>query len=154
MKTIGVSNPLSLIAIFASLAESIALGILPFSDHLTVGQRWVIILFAVSYPILMAGVFWWVLIYKHANLFSPEEHGRDRYSNNVLSYRNNQETDQFFEIWTEAHKNGRSDELNDRIKSVLNPYGIEEDAISFMLNPSNDDLHQEVMMYLKKEWKP
>jgi hypothetical protein len=152
MKGINVSNPLSLIAIFASLAESIALGILPFSEHLTSAQIWAIILFAVLYPFLMAGVFWWVLIYRHANLFSPEEHGRDRYSRNVLSYRDDQETNNFLNIWAQADESGRSEALNAKIRSFLEPYGIEEDAISFMLNPSNDDLHEEVMKYLNQEW--
>jgi len=153
VKNFSVNNPLSLIAIFASLAESIALGILPFSDHLTDGQIWVIVLFAVSYPILMAGAFWFVLIFKHANLFSPEEHGRDRYPNNVLKYNDDQETNAFLVILDKAKQNGRSGELIAKIQSFLEPYGIEDDTISFMLNPSNDDLHEQVMHFLKKEWK-
>ena len=153
MKGINVSNPLSLIAIFASLAESIALAILPFAKHLTSGQIWALVLFVVCYPMLMAGVFWWVLIYRHANLFSPEEHGRDRYSSNVLNYRDDYGTNHFLNIWAQAQDDGRTEELNAKIRAFLEPYGIQEDPISFMLNPSNDDLHEEVMLNLKQEWK-
>lgn len=152
MKGISVSNPLSLIAIFASLAESIALGILPFSEHLSSGQTWTIVIFAVTYPILMAGAFWWVLIYRHANLFSPEEHGRDQYSK-VLRYSDDRMTNRFLEVYDKALSAGRSDELNAKITEFFEPYAIEEDIVTFMLNPSNDDLHQEVMSYLEKEWK-
>lgn len=153
MKGVSVTNPLSLIAIFASLAESMALGILPFSVHLTCSQTWAIIIFAVAYPVLMAGIFWWVLIYKHANLFSPEEHGRDRYSDQVLSFKDDRDTNKFLEILTKADENGRFADLNALIKEFLEPYGIEDDILSFMLNPSNDDLHEEVMKHLEKEWK-
>jgi hypothetical protein len=153
VKGIAVSNPLSLIAVFASLAESIALAILPFAEHLSSAQKWAIILFTVLYPLLMAGTFWWVLIYRHANLFSPEEHGREHYPDNVLKYNNDRDTNGFFDIWSEADRNGRCAELNDKITEFMGHYGLEDDSISFMMNSSNGDLQKEVMAFLKKEWK-
>ena len=70
----------------------------------------------------MAGAFWWVLIHRRANLFSPEEHGRDRYSSTVLNYSDNHETDNFLNIWAKADEG-----------DVRTPKGAKASAIYYSL---------------------
>lgn len=154
MKGISVSNPLSLIAIFASLAESIALGILPFANHLTDNQIWAIIIFAVTFPTLMAGIFWWVLIFRHEHLFSPEEHGKDNYSENVLKLDNTRDSKQLLALREAAENDGKLTDFDAIIRSFLDQnYAYQGDVMTFIINPSNADLHKEVLKHVKRESK-
>jgi len=153
VKDFKVTNPLSLIAIFASLAESISLGILPLSSSLAVHQVDMIIKFAAIYPFFMGGMFWLVLIIAPENLFSPEEHkrGDEKYQKNVMKYKEDKETSEFLAISEKAKQDGREKDLYANIEAFLfDELGISAHPVTFMLDPANNSLHDKVIERLKE----
>jgi len=70
-----VNNPLSVIAIFASLAEAFATGALIF---LPVEMQRIFIYFVMAFPVVLVGLFFIVLVFKNENLYAPSDFQDER----------------------------------------------------------------------------
>lgn len=67
-------NPLGIIALFIFLIYSIASLILGVAaDALTVGQKWVFVVFLGFFPILVLGSFVWLVVNHSVKLYSPAD---------------------------------------------------------------------------------
>jgi len=74
MSKVAISNPLTLIAIFAGLAESAAIGALPFLESSIQSTFvWFVMLFPALLVILFFAVLWW----RSQNLYAPADYRED-----------------------------------------------------------------------------
>lgn len=74
MPKVSISNPLTLIAIFAGLAETTAVSVLPFLEpNIQSTFVWFVMLF----PALLVGLFFAVLWWKSQNLYAPADYRDD-----------------------------------------------------------------------------
>jgi len=77
-------NPIGVIALFLVLIYGIAtLG--TTSDALTADQRWVLVWFLVSFPVIVFGVFVLLVIFHHEKLYAPYEYRDERHFFKKLS---------------------------------------------------------------------
>jgi len=74
MSKIAISNPLTLIAIFAGLAESAAIGALPFLEP---GIQSTFVWFVMLFPALLVALFFAVLWWRPENLYAPGDYRED-----------------------------------------------------------------------------
>ncbi|VUG06186.1 hypothetical protein PPOLYM_02579 [Paenibacillus polymyxa] len=117
-----VSNPLTIVAIFAGLAEvagTVALGLLDSST-----QR-IFIYFVMGFPVLLVSLFFLVLYHKHSVLYSPsdfdnQEHflrvarGKVEFDNNI-----NEITSQISQFKEEIYKEISSLSKDSEVKTDL-----------------------------------
>ena len=74
MSKVAISNPLTLIAIFAGLAESAAIGVLPFLESSVQSTFvWFVMLFPALLVVLFFAVLWW----RSQNLYAPADYRED-----------------------------------------------------------------------------
>ena len=69
-----VNNPLTIIAIFAGLAEVSGTIVLPLLQHNT---QAVYVWFLIVFPTVLVGVFFYVLYHKHQVLYAPSDYRDD-----------------------------------------------------------------------------
>ncbi len=69
-----VKNPLSIIALFASLSEAIATGVLPF---LSGELQKIFIWFVMGFPVMLVSLFFYTLHKKHHVLYAPSDYKSD-----------------------------------------------------------------------------
>ena len=83
-----VSNPLTIIGIFAGVTETAGAVALPFLDGAV--HAWYVG-FLILFPVLLVVLFFTTLFVRPAALFSPDEHGGPSdYRRSVLDNRNRQ----------------------------------------------------------------
>lgn len=66
-------NPIGIIALFIILIYGFASLIVGMSEHLNQEERFPLILFLVIFPILVLGVFGWLVSRHHAKLYAPTD---------------------------------------------------------------------------------
>lgn len=74
MRKVSISNPLTLIAIFAGLAETTAVSVLPFLEP---NIQSIFVWFVMLFPALLVGLFFAVLWWKSQNLYAPADYRDD-----------------------------------------------------------------------------
>jgi hypothetical protein len=79
-----IDNPLTLIGVFASLAEVSGTVVLKF---LTCSVQQTFVWFVMAFPFTLVLLFFAVLIFKNENLYSPAERGRDNFQRSVDASR-------------------------------------------------------------------
>ncbi|MCE4073509.1 MULTISPECIES: hypothetical protein [Pseudomonas] len=78
MKKVDPGNPLGVIALFISLIYGMASALLGYSaDKLSQCERWPIIWFVVSFPVLVLAVFCYLVVKHHGKLYSPKDFSSD-----------------------------------------------------------------------------
>lgn len=70
-----VSNPLTLIAIFAGVSESVGLGVLPFLDKLPAEYQGVLVWFLALFPSFIVVLFFATLNFNRQALYAPSDFG-------------------------------------------------------------------------------
>lgn len=70
-KIAPVKNPLTIIAIFAGIAEVSGAVVLPF---LSEGNQWIFIWFLMGFPTLLVILFFWTLLRNHKVLYAPSDY--------------------------------------------------------------------------------
>ncbi|HWZ05140.1 MAG TPA: hypothetical protein VNX40_16095 [Mucilaginibacter sp.] len=79
-----IDNPLTLIGVFASIAEVSATTVLHFLDK---EVQKTFVWFVMAFPFTLVLLFFTVLLFKHENLYSPAERGRDNFQKSVDTSR-------------------------------------------------------------------
>ena len=65
-------SPLGIIALFVTLVYFFAaLVVGPFGSHLEPGQKWMLVLFLTLFPIIILGVFVYLVVRHHTKLYAP-----------------------------------------------------------------------------------
>lgn len=82
-----ITNPMTVIAIFAILSETSAAVSLPFLDN---KDREIYVWFLISFPFYLLFLFFLTLNFNHRSLYSPSDFGKDK---NFLKTTENQERD-------------------------------------------------------------
>jgi len=86
-----VKNPLSIIAIFASLSEAIATGVLPF---LTIELQKIFIWFVMGFPVMLVLLFFFTLHKKYHALYAPSDYkSDDSFTGLALDFRSQNKTE-------------------------------------------------------------
>jgi len=81
-----ISNPLTIVGIFATVTETAGSVVLPFLSYKAQNTY---VWFLIGFPCLVAALFFLVLWYRPQVLFSPNEHGGgDSYRRNVIADEN------------------------------------------------------------------
>ncbi|MDB5117691.1 MAG: hypothetical protein JWQ79_3183 [Mucilaginibacter sp.] len=75
-----IDNLLTLIGVFASLAEVSGTVVLKFLD---VNVQRIFVWFVMAFPFTLVLLFFLVLIFRNENLYSPAERGRDNFQRSV-----------------------------------------------------------------------
>ncbi|MEJ3658390.1 response regulator [Actinomycetes bacterium KLBMP 9759] len=66
-------SPLGIIALFLVLVYGLASLVMTFTPGLTAAERWPMILFLVSFPVLVLGVFFWLVARHSEKLYGPRD---------------------------------------------------------------------------------
>lgn len=126
-----VKNPLTLIAIFAGLAEVAATGVLPVLDGPVQGTFvWYVMLF----PVLLVLCFFATLNFKHRVLYAPSDFRDEQHFLDAMRGRftaQTTESELLREFWKSDGVVNRQNEF--RLKQWLRANGIDPESITFFL---------------------
>jgi hypothetical protein len=126
-----VRNPLTLIAVFAGLAEVAATGVLPILSG-TVQQTfvWYVMLF----PVLLVVAFFVTLNYNHRVLYAPSDYRDEDNFLKTLVARYSGETKEAEVLRRYWKPNGQVNKENERkLKNWLRSNGLDAESITFFL---------------------
>lgn len=71
-------SPLGVIALFIVLVDFFAAAVLgPFGGNLDSDQRWTLLVFIVSFPIIVFGTFAWLIVKHYTKLYAPFDYRTD-----------------------------------------------------------------------------
>jgi hypothetical protein len=87
-KITHVKNPLTIIAIFAGLAEVFSTAVTPF---LSVEIQYIFIWFLVSFPLILIGLFFITLNFNHKVLYAPSDYKDEQHFISILRPATKQE---------------------------------------------------------------
>lgn len=108
-KITHVKNPLTIIAIFAGLAEVFSTAVTPF---LSVEIQYIFIWFLVSFPLILIGLFFITLNFNHKVLYAPSDYKDEQH---------------FISILRPATKQEKENKLKEEIQEDFEINTIEED---------------------------
>lgn len=66
-------SPLGIIALFVLLVEAIAAMVVGTSSNLSESNQTILVIFITVFPVLIAGMFWHLLVHHNVKLYSPSE---------------------------------------------------------------------------------
>jgi hypothetical protein len=126
-----IKNPLTLIAVFAGLAEVAATGVLPvLKGPVQMTFVWYVMLF----PILLVIAFFLTLNFNHRVLYSPSDFRDEKYFLETMTARfsgSTKEIDILRSYWKPQGSINRENEK--RLKDWLKSNGIDAESITFFL---------------------
>jgi hypothetical protein len=126
-----VRNPLTLIAVFAGLAEVAATGVLPVIEGpVQLTFVWYVMLF----PVLLVIAFFLTLNFNHRVLYAPSDYHDERHflATSTATYSSETpETESLRKFWKPKGSINRSNE--NRLKEWLKANGLAPDSITFFL---------------------
>ena len=126
-----IKNPLTLIAVFAGLAEVAATGVLPILE----GQvQNIFVWYVIIFPFVLVLAFFFTLNFNHRVLYSPGDFQDERHFMETLSATYAKvavETEKLRNFWKPDWKVNIQNER--RLKSWLNSNGLDSRSITFFL---------------------
>lgn len=126
-----IKNPLTLIAVFAGLAEIAATGALPVLEG---GVQSTFVWFVMLFPILLVVAFFVTLNFNHRVLYAPGDFRDERHFLKTLSATFSsgaEETETLRKYWKPKGSVNRGNER--RLKGWLKSNGLDTESITFFL---------------------
>ncbi len=126
-----VKNPLTLIAVFAGLAEVAATGVLPVLKE---DVRNIFVWYVMLFPALLVSLFFWTLNRNHHVLYAPSDFEDEEHFMKTLSavyISTTEESDILHRFWKPDGEINPGNEM--RLKQWLRASEIESPSITFFL---------------------
>jgi hypothetical protein len=114
-----VNNPLTIIAIFAGLAESLATGVLVL---LPAEIQSVFVYFVMAFPLVIVLLFFYILYFKNTVLYAPSDYEDESHylEANNLKENLNKTINEVFQ-WLNAHSSSLTpEEINNAKETITN----------------------------------
>lgn len=143
--TLKVSNPLTIIAIFSGLAESLATGTLVF---LPIDIQNIFVYFVMAFPLVIVLLFFYILYFKNTVLYAPSDYEDESnyLEENNLKENLNKTIDEVFQRLNTKRSTLTPEEINKAKETITNSVEIEtkplrERIVDFLSeNPSTTRL--------------
>lgn len=122
MKVSHVKNPLSIIAIFAGIAEVSGTVVLPLVEPAT---QTVFVWFLMTFPFFLVSLFFLVLVFKHHVLYAPSDYKNE---DNFMDHSRPAKAKEVHEKRVQEIRQAQEQSAND--ESPANPEGIDTSSES------------------------
>jgi len=126
-----IKNPLTLIAVFAGLAEIAATGVLPLLEK---DIQNIFIWYVMLFPVLLVVAFFVTLNFNYRVLYAPTDYRDERHFMETLTAtfaKDTSETEKLRNFWKPDGTVNRSNEI--RFKNWLKSNGLDSESITFFL---------------------
>ena len=115
-----IKNPLTVIAIFAAIAEISGTTVLPFIESENQG---IYIWFLMLFPVFLVGIFFLTLNFNHKVLYAPSDYkNEDNFLKSFGKATTQEKEDKLREEIEEANDDSPSDENSDETENTAIPY--------------------------------
>lgn len=137
-----IKNPLTIIAIFAGIAEVSGTVVLPFVDKT---NQWLFICFLISFPILLIGLFFVTLNFNNKALYAPSDYQDEK--NYILTNRYDMSRQRNIEVEVVGNSNlikiteleNTIEQLSRRVNGWENDYNENKNQINA---PEEDPIYE------------